>query len=150
MHSALLRFFQSVGWQMEGPGPDGSYTGVARGQRATYSCTLAVDEDLGLLTFYVYCPSEVPPDRRTSVALFLTRANYRMRIGNFEMDLDDGRVRFKSQAIGSGDSMEPERIATVVNSGLSAMDRYFPGLAKTVDGLDPHAAIDEIERPLDT
>src|SRR3954466_14252381 len=41
-------------------------------------------------------PSGVPAERRAEVAMFLTRANYGLPIGNFEIDLDDGEVRFKT------------------------------------------------------
>ena len=132
--SAVGRFFQSVGWVVEGPDEQGGFSGSARGQHGTYPCTVSVDEGLGLVSFYVHSPSNVPPERLAEAAEFLTRANHRMRIGNFEMDFDDGEVRFKSQAIGDGAGLTPERVQVVVHSGLAAMDRYYPGLLETVTG----------------
>ena len=37
-----------------------------------------------------------PEEMRVPMAEFLTRANYGLRIGNFEMDFEDGEVRYKS------------------------------------------------------
>lgn len=92
--------------------------------------------------FYAYAPFVVPPSRRPVVASFLHRANYGLLLGNFELDLDDGEVRFKASVDLEG--LKPERAAlhNLLAVGLLAMDRYLVGLAAVVfDGLDDAAAL---------
>lgn len=47
----------------------------------------------------------VPEDRRLALAEFLTRANYGLFIGNFEMDWQDGEVRYKTSIDVAGDRL---------------------------------------------
>ena len=41
-------------------------------------------------------PTHVREDKRDVVCRYITRANYGLRNGNLEMDLDDGEVRYKT------------------------------------------------------
>ena len=56
IRSAVAEFFRSAGWEL-----DEALQAVAQGAHATYGCVADADEDAGLLTFYVYSPSAVPP-----------------------------------------------------------------------------------------
>lgn len=48
------------------------------------------------LAIYSAYPVNAEPGSRAELAELLTRVNYGMYIGNFEFDLDDGSVRFKT------------------------------------------------------
>ena len=48
------------------------------------------------LAVYCVCSLNVPPARRAAVMELVTRANYGLRLGCFELDLDDGEVRFRA------------------------------------------------------
>src|SRR5688500_15171463 len=66
------------------------------GSTETWSAFVAAREDEHQLMIHSVLPDDVPKNRRNEMALFLTRANWGMVIGAFEMDLDDGELRFKT------------------------------------------------------
>jgi hypothetical protein len=63
------------------------------GQWGTF---IDVRNDPPRLAIYSVYPDQTDPEARSEVAELLTRLNYGMYIGNFELDLDDGSVRFKT------------------------------------------------------
>jgi hypothetical protein len=77
----------------------------------------------------------VPADRRARVAELLTRANYGLIIGNFELDLDDGELRFKTSIDFAGDRLSGALLAMLIEHNLDAFDRYLPAIngAMTTD-----------------
>lgn len=66
------------------------------GEHANWTCYAQVKEEQERFMFYSTLESKVPEDRRIAMAEYLTRANYGLLIGNFEMDFADGEVRFKT------------------------------------------------------
>ena len=73
-------------------GDNGSWMGIAQER-----------EEEEQLIFYSLAPVRCPEDKRALMAEFITRANYGMVIGNFEMDFSDGEIRFKTSADLEGD-----------------------------------------------
>ena len=87
----------------------------------------------------------VPEERREAMALFLTRANYGILHGNFELDLDDGDLRYKTSIDVSGAELTETLLENVVIANVSMFDRYVPGIEAVVRGVDPDDAIAAIE-----
>ncbi len=76
------------------------------------------------------------------MAQLLTRINYGLIIGNFEMDFSDGEVRYKTSA----DLRDVELIDGVfgrlVFANVRSMDRYTPAIhAMAAEGSDPDEAL---------
>jgi len=66
------------------------------GENGRWPCYAQAHGDQDRYVFYSVIPVTAPEDRRIAVAELLTRANYGMLIGNFELDLDDGEIRYKT------------------------------------------------------
>lgn len=116
------------------------------GQNGQVACYAQIQMDLEQFMFYVLAPEEA----RQTVAEFITRANYGMRIGNFEMDFSDGEVRYKSSLDFEGTTLTPALIKQAIYPAVQTMDRYLPGLMKVIYRSKPPAeAITEIERDSD-
>ena len=80
------------------------------------------------------------------MAEFITRANYGMIVGSFEMDYGDGEVRYKTSIDVEGDRLSLGLVRQLVYINVLMMDRYLPGIMKVAYGdVDPAAAIDSIE-----
>jgi hypothetical protein len=79
---------------------------------------------------------------RPSVAELLTRANYAMLLGKFEMDMEDGELRFHlSQVIEEG-RLEVSTVEKLFLTCLHTLDRYFPALMQHIHaGYTPGDAI---------
>lgn len=80
------------------------------------------------------------------IAEFITRANYGMSYGNFELDYSDGEVRFKT-AVFCGDSVPTfDQVAQAIYVNCSTLDDYCDGMMKVSFGMmTPEEAIAEIE-----
>ena len=76
------------------------------------------------------------------------RANYGLHIGNFELDMGDGEVRFKTSIDTESTALSFELVRNVVYANVMQMDRYLPGLMAVLGGqATPADAIDQVENP---
>jgi hypothetical protein len=100
---------------------------------------------------YDVLPVNIPENKRLRVAEFLTRANYNLQIGNFELDLNDGDLRYKSSFI-YDEFLEAseETFLRHLFVSLFTLDRYLPGImAVSYGGVSPTDAIGAIENRKD-
>ncbi len=93
-----------------------------------------IDEDDEIVMFLTRCPVFVPEEGRPEAMEYLTRANFGLRIGHFEFDLDDGEVRYKTSIDVEGDELSTALLRRMVRPNLATMDRYLPGLLRVVYG----------------
>ncbi len=97
-----------------------------------------------VLVHSVY-PALVPEDRRAAVGRFLHRANFGAILGNFELDLDDGEVRYRT-SIEVGDlHPSPGLLRPLFVANIGTCHRYFPGLAAVIGGASVEGQIELIE-----
>jgi hypothetical protein len=54
------------------------------------------NEDVRLVVIHSELPAQIPEDNRLKVAELLTRINYDLVVGNFELGMEDGVVLFKT------------------------------------------------------
>jgi hypothetical protein len=96
--------------------------------------------------FYIQPQLTLLPEMLPSVAEFIARANFGMRIGNFELDYSEAAVCFRSGVNFKGTGLTAALISGAVEPALAAYDEFFPGLARVIAGLDtPAKAIQSIE-----
>jgi hypothetical protein len=80
------------------------------------------------------------------MAEFITRANYGMRIGNFEMDFSDGELRYKSSIDVEDDRLSSPLVKHMIYPNVLMMDKYLPGIMAIIyAGKSPQQAVEEIE-----
>ncbi len=79
---------------------------------------------------------------RLSVSELITRANYKMLLGKFEMDLSDGEIRFHVTHLIDGSIFTAETVERLYMAALFTMDRYFPALMQHIHaGYTPEDAV---------
>jgi hypothetical protein len=104
------------------------------GENGRFSCQAEYNEAQHIFYFYSYFSINVPEEKQSKMAEFLTRANYGMRIGNFEMDYEDGEVRFRTSIDFEGQELSYFLVSNHVYPNVWMMDRYLPGLFAVVYG----------------
>lgn len=98
------------------------------------------------LVMYSVADSHVPEGRRLAMAEFITRANFGVVIGNFEMDFADGELRFKTSIDSGGEVFAPELIQRLLDANLAHMNKYLPGIMGVAFGdLAPAEAVRRCE-----
>lgn len=123
-----------------------AYSMSYSGKNGDLRCYAIIRVDLEEFLFYAVAPIKVPEAVRPAVAEYITRANYGLRIGNFELDYADGEVRYKSSLDFEGQMLTPELIRNAIYPAVHTMDRYLSGLLRvSFGGATPLEAIEEVE-----
>lgn len=120
------------------------------GKNANYRFAARITHDGEYLQITSYYPFFVREEKlRPSSAELLTRANYNMPIGKFEMDMKDGEIRFHVTHILEGSVPPAQVIERIFMTSYFTIDRYFPALMQHLHaGYTPEDAVFHAE--LDT
>jgi hypothetical protein len=97
-------------------------------KNAAYTCIGVVDEEKRQFRFFVSSSTNVPQARRAVACEYLTRANYGLRFGCFEMDMSDGEVRFRDSISVEDSNLSKAMIRSTIYTCAATMDRYYAGL----------------------
>lgn len=142
----VLDFFENEQWPVQ-VSEDGAFlTAGFLGESGEFRCTLLLREREQQILFYAHYPDSIPEVRRGPVMEFITRANLGLYIGNFELDLGDGEVRYKTSADVEDTEIGASFVQKLVYPALSTMDRYAPGIQRLVEeSVPPALLIHQIE-----
>lgn len=115
----------------------------------TWSCFAQsrMGENTEQAIFYSVAPIKVPEAKRMAIADFLTRANYGMVMGNFELDFSDGEIRYKTSIdLAGGSPLTMLLTKPLVYTNVLMMDKYLPGVMEVLYAeVSPEQAIRKIE-----
>lgn len=142
----VRRFLEEDDWHPSQVGEKYIYHIQFNGKNGFQNCYAIVRIDLEQFLFYTVAPVKVPEESRNAVAEFITRANYGLRIGNFEMDYSDGEVRYKSSVDFEGIELADPLLRTTIYAAVQTLDHYMTGLMRVIyGGSTPFEAINEVE-----
>ncbi len=135
--AVVAEFLDAQGWEYA-PAPDGDVLAfVFSGDHGQWTCYCEAMEEHQRVAFYSVAPLNVPEETRPAVMEFITRANFGLVIGNFELNLEDGEVRSKTSLDLKGSELTPALAQRAIIPNLHAMNTYLPGLEALVG--DPAA-----------
>lgn len=77
----------------------------------------------------------VKEEQRAEVVEFITRANYGLNFGNFEMDMRDGEIRYKCTVDCDHCMLSDEMIGTSLVVPVNMYERYGDQLLKVMFGM---------------
>ena len=100
----------------------------------TYRIIAAVDAESDLFQVFGYSPVRVPEGARSAVAETIARANYGLKVGKFEMDVDSGELRFQVAQILTEDCLEETVIDRLLGTTMSMLDMYLPAVLSVIYG----------------
>lgn len=123
--------------------------------------TLTIEASNGKLDMYVHAHEDkqrlliylrpqgitASDDKLHLLADYITRANYGLPLGNFELDMNDGELNFKNSLDVNGGSLTKEMVKTLVVFGIECVNRYLPGVRAVLEGAVPKEAIEQIDGP---
>jgi hypothetical protein len=115
-------------------GDDLSVRTDLRGGVATYRIVARVEAEADLFQVFGYSPLRVPAGCRPAVAEAVARANYGLRVGKFELDCDDGDMRFQVSQILTGDAVGEEVIDRMIGTAINMLDMYLPAFLSVIYG----------------
>jgi hypothetical protein len=104
------------------------------GEVAVYRILARVDTDVELFQVMGRAPLRVPEGSRPAIAEALARANYGLRVGKFELDVDDGELRFHASQILAEDTVDKTVIDRLIGTTMAMLDRYLPAFLSVIYG----------------
>ncbi len=147
IYDALVRYFHEDHWAFTPVEGRTAVVATAKGDHGAYTCYAQAREDYDQFVFYAFYAVKAPASKRTMAMEYITRANYGLVIGNFEIDMSDGEVRYKTSVDVEGEPISSGMIRLLIAANLSTADRYLPGYLLVLYGNRTAAdAIREIER----
>jgi len=113
------------------------------GYYADYRVQFRITHDEDYFQLTIHFPFRVRDEKlRASVSDLITRANYKMLLGKFEMDLADGEILFHASHLIDGGIFTSETVERIYMTSIVTMDRYFPALMQHIHaGYTPEDAI---------
>lgn len=119
-----------------------------QGEVGKWTCFAQAREKQQQFVFYSRPDFQVPENLRGAMAEFVTRANYGVILGNFELDFNDGELRYKTAIDIEGGELLPQFIRNLVGTNITMMDRHLMALQSVATGeRTPLEALDDMEKP---
>ena len=134
MFEIVIHYFMEKGWPINKHDHLPVLRFEYQGNHGRWFCYARVIEAFDQFVFLSVLPQKTPADKRLAVAEYLTRANFGLNIGNFEMDFEDGEIRFKTSIDVSSQILTSGLIAPLTKASFTNMDDYLPGIEAVIDG----------------
>ena len=141
---AVHAYFASEDWPVA-EADAGVLETAFEGSATVWPVRIHVFEEDVRAVFVSAFPAVVPDEHRAAVGEFCNRANFGLAIGNFELDVDGGEVRFRTSVDAEGLEPTPALVRNAVVANVLTMDRYVTGLLAVLNGTDPADAIEDCE-----
>ncbi len=97
------------------------------GRNGTMNCIIDVKQDVVLVM--AVCNVNTPPNKRLSMSELITRINSKMLLGNFDMDFEDGEVRYNlSWHYDSSLPVSSSVIERNIMTCVAMLDKHYPAI----------------------
>jgi hypothetical protein len=77
------------------------------------------------------------------LAQLLTRLNYDLTIGSFDLDLEEGTLRFRTSLDFEGTEPDPTVIRTLALANVATMDQFHGAIAAVIGGASAQVAYEQ-------
>jgi hypothetical protein len=144
--TTLRRTLVELGWEPEQRSESTFYIDFGHPHMPVADAIAAVVVDSRQFVLYINLGAAAPANRRDEVGRFITRANWGLTIGNFELDYDDGHVRFKSSVAFDGRELSEATIRNAIFWAMNAVETYAEALVEVIAGeKEAEQAITDVE-----
>jgi hypothetical protein len=153
--SRLQAWARATGWDVvteaDEAGPGGTLALVADLDDDELALAVRVNDDGQRITAYSFLDDEVPAERRADVAEVVLRANRGLLTGAFELDLDNGDLRFRTNLDVGGAQLSDQQLdalmTPVLRDNVVAFATYLGAIEQVIEGsASPADAVREAEQ----
>jgi len=131
MRDVVLEFFRGENLTVV-TSDDGFMRITMPSERGPVSCALRADEGTGVVVFYSLCPIEVPAERMSAALELVARLNAGHVLGNLELDVDTGAIRFKTSIDVEGEALNEGLFANLVYANVASLEQMLPAITAVV------------------
>lgn len=123
----------------------GAFGMRVRHTRATYDVIVMANEESRLVSCYVTHSVLVPEPRRSALAEAITRANWGFGMGSFDLDFDEGTMRFRTAIDVEGGTLVPKMLDNMIGTSLYTMERFHEAFMRVVwGGVEAREAVAQV------
>ena len=145
----VLGFFEDQDWPVAEIEPEELYETAFEGEHGVWPCRIHCYDTDRRLVFISAFPGVVAEDRRGAVGELCNRANFGLAVGNFELDVDGGEVRFRTSLDATEAWPGAELVRNVVVANVLTFDQYLPAIEAVLQGTDPVDAVEDVEEDVE-
>ena len=139
-------YLESRNWQFDFDPEKGLFRFRMRLPNRMSNCSMAIIAGEDTIRTYATAPVTASMDARPAAANYITRVNFGLNLGNFEMDWRDGELRYKCAHFCGGGVPAPDALERVVDIPFLMWRRYGDGLLNVLfAGADPAQEIAKID-----
>jgi hypothetical protein len=145
VEETITRYLRGKSWHF-GPGAmSDSIQFSMRGKNGRWNCIIRWRDERQVVLLSILSVV-VPVDQRREVSELLTRINYGLTLGNFEMDLSDGQVQYRTSVDTGGRPLSDEALDPIFWANFCTTDRYLPAINQVLFGeTSPETAVALVE-----
>ncbi len=128
-------------------GSSNALSGSVELDSGDFPMRLVIEEEHTSFAVYLFMPTRIPEGHRYRVMEYITRVNHRLFLGHFEMNMDEGEVRFVHCQFVDEARIAGAALLSVLRAGLDIVSIYFPGIMRIVHGgFHAPGALAEVDR----
>jgi hypothetical protein len=133
-------------WNFELEEESGMLTTGCRGENGQWRVQAGPLSEYAFAIFSRF-PVDCPAPKRQTCSELLTRINFAMVLGCFEMDFEDGMIFFKTTIPHDEEPPKQEHLDNLLSLNMSIMDRYLPAIMQVIySGVAPAKAMAELKK----
>ncbi|PSJ71769.1 hypothetical protein C7N43_37640 [Sphingobacteriales bacterium UPWRP_1] len=147
MFQAIKQYLNSRGWNYQLSQQQGHqiFKLQLHGENGAISCVIDVQEETVIL--FTIFPVNAPQEKRHAMAELITRINFKLLLGHFELDFEDGEVRFNLSW--HFDDTVPVSDAVIEHNIMACAiisDKFIPAIMRiNFSNITPVMALEEVE-----
>ena len=135
-----LRFvLREIGWASETSALQTVYhIGFGPPHNPVSGVIVGVDPDTESFLFLANFFRHAFAGNRDAVERYITRTNWNLTLGNFEMNCEDGAVRFRMGLDFTGSELSAPTIRHVILTAMNIIEEHAPRLSNVIAGYTPN------------
>lgn len=98
------------------------------GKNGNFKCIVDLIADEKRLIFFSVPENNTPEDKKQDMLLLLNNLNCRLFFGSFEMDLQDGKVKFKTSISFNHFELNQNFVEELILSNIVTVDKCLPSI----------------------
>lgn len=94
------------------------------GEKFPVTVKIMVDAERNLIRFFSRLSFDIPDEKKLEIAVAVTKINYSLSIGNFNLDIDTGEIYFSYNVSYLESKLGNEAITYIISALLAVVDDY--------------------------
>jgi hypothetical protein len=128
----VINFFNENHWKYDLEEESHRVRSGIEGQNGSWLFFISASDEQEMCFMVSMFPQKCPEKRRKACAELLTRINYGMLMGSFELNFETGGINFKTACPFVGGGLEAAVVKEVVGFNVSVMDKYLPAIMRVI------------------